>query len=106
MAEIIQAEIPAFREISKKARIEHAEKRDLKQVLGKELIIKDAVILPSKFGGRFAIILAEEEGVDVSFPLGSDIVISQLEEHKDDMPFRAKIVEKQSKTGMIYHTFE
>lgn len=88
---------------------EDVEQRDLEQVKDKDLVVKDFKSLPSQFGGDFAVVLAESEGKDVTFPVGSKVIQGQLQACKDKgkMPFRAKIVERESKAGgRKYQTFE
>jgi len=47
-----------------------ATQRDLKDVMGKKIILKDFIELPSTLW-NFVVALAELNGKDISFPIGS-----------------------------------
>jgi len=81
-------------------------KKDLKDIMNKKIIIKDFAELPSDFGGTYLIVLAEEAEEDITFPIGSRVVVSQLKKIKEmeELPVETKIIEQKSKDGRMYQT--
>jgi len=81
-------------------------KKDLKDIMDKEIIIKEFAELPSDFGGTYLIVLAEFEGEDITFPIGSKVVVSQLKKVKEmnELPIETKVTEQKSKDGRMYQT--
>jgi len=73
------------------------ERKESKDVIDKEIIIKNFVLLNGTYG-EFAIIEAEMEGQAINFGIGSDVVIHQLKRAKEDnnLPLRATITSKRS----------
>lgn len=74
--------------------------------LNQTLIVKDFQLLPSSFGGEFAVVLAEINKVEVTFNTGSNVLLKQLDSMKDKLPVEATIIEtKSKKSGRLYQTF-
>ena len=105
--EEIKVKVPTkFEDIGVTEIFPKATQRDLKDVMGKKIILKDFIELPSTFGGNFVVALAELNGKDISFPIGSKVVLDQLHKVKemDKFPIEATIIEKQAKEGRTYQT--
>ena len=104
-----QQKIKTFAETGIGGLFEDVEQRDLKQVIGKPIVIKDFKELPSQFGGTFCVILARliDTDKDITFPVGSKILIGKLHALKDsdNIPVETTIIEKESKSGRMYQTF-
>jgi len=79
---------------------------EMKEIIDKEIIIKEFEERPSNFGGSFIIALAEVDGEQRTFPIGSKVVISQLQQIKelDKLPVKTKIIEQKSEGGRVYQT--
>jgi hypothetical protein len=79
---------------------------EIKELIDKDIIIKEFEERPSTFGGTFIIALAEVDGEERTFPIGSKVVISQLQQVKElnKLPVKTKIIEQKSSDGRVYHT--
>lgn len=75
-----------------------AERVDNRDILGKDLIIRDFKAMPSSItqGKEFCVILADFDGKKVSFSSG-EIVLHQLNDIKDKLPIKAKIIRPKGK---------
>ena len=87
--------IPDFAEVVATPVFE-GERRRIEEILGKPLVIKDFVELPSRFrpGEPFVVVQAEDEnGETFTFASGSQVLIKQLRMMREAsaVPFRAKI---------------
>jgi len=87
--------IPDFAEVMPTPVFE-GERRRIEEILGKPLVIKDFVELPSRFrpGEPFVVVQAEDEnGETFTFASGSQVLIKQLRMMREAsaVPFRAKI---------------
>jgi hypothetical protein len=83
----------------------NGEKTRLEAVIDKEIIIKNFILLPSKFldeTKEFAVIEAELDSKPIVLDTGSSTIMQQLKEHKDDMPFAATIKKVESEKGRTY----
>jgi len=83
-------------------RIFEGEKIEIKDILDKEITIKDFRELESQYyEHNYAIVQAEDNGKLVTFNVNSTILIKQLNKEKEKgLPFIAKIVKKGK-----YYTF-
>lgn len=73
------------------------ERKESKEVIDKEIIIKNFVLLNSSYG-EFAVIEAELDDQAINFPVGSGVVIHQLKRAKEDnnLPMKATITHRRS----------
>jgi len=85
-----------------------AEKVELSDVLGKDIVIKDVSELSGSFG-NFIVVLAELNSIDIQFATGSGVIMPKLLKAKaeEKLPLIAKIVERTSeKTKRTYCDIE
>ena len=80
------------------------DKVELKDLLGKELTIKDFRELESQYyDHNYVVVSAENNGKAITFNVNSTVLIRQLNKEKEKgLPFIAKIVKPKGKN---YYTF-
>ena len=70
---------------------------DMDDILGKLIVIKDMEIRPSSFSeGDYIILQIELDGKLWVVLTGSEVLVRQIKEKADKMPFRCKVIEQQS----------
>ena len=74
-------------------------------LIGNEFILKEATELDGKHG-KFNVALIEYEGKDVSTAFGSKVVNERINQIRNELPVRCKMVEKKSKEGRVYYDLE
>jgi hypothetical protein len=73
------------------------ERISMDDILDKDIIIRDMVTRPSSFSeGDYAILQVEKDGEPYVALTGSVVLLRQIKEKADKLPFRCKIVEQQS----------
>ena len=82
------------------------ERIDMEDVLGEPIVIRDMVTRPSSFSeGDYAILQIEMGGELRVVLTGSKVLVKQVSEKADRMPFRCKVIEQQStKSKYKYYT--
>ena len=85
-------------------RMFEGDKIELKDILGKEITIKDFKELESQYyDHNYAIVQAENNGKLITFNVNSIVLIRQLNKEKEKgLPFIAKIMKPKGKN---YYTF-
>ena len=73
------------------------ERIGIDEILDKPIIIRDIETRPSSFGkGDYAILQVEIEGELHVVLTGSEVLVRQIKEKADKLPFRCRIIEQQS----------
>ena len=82
------------------------ERIDMEDVLGEPIVIRDMATRPSSFSDGDYAILQIEMGGELRVALtGSKVLVKQVSEKADRMPFRCKVIEQQStKSKYKYYT--
>ena len=82
------------------------EKIDMDEILDETIIIRDMTTRPSSFSeGDYAILQIEVDGELRVALTGSKVLIKQINEKADRMPFRCKVIEQKStQTKYSYYT--
>jgi hypothetical protein len=82
------------------------EKIDIKDVMNQNIVIRDVVTRPSSFTeGDYAVLQIEKDGEPCTITTGSTVLMRQIKERADKLPFRCQIVEQHSlKSGYSYYT--
>lgn len=81
------------------------ERIESSELMGKEFVIKEAKELDGQHG-KFNVCLVEIDGKERSTAFGSKVVNDRIGQIRDDLPIRAKMVEKKSKEGRVYYDLE
>ena len=75
----------------------NGERIDMEDVLDRPIVIKNMEIRPSSFSeGDYIILQIELEGDPHVVLTGSLVLVRQLKEKADKIPFRCRIIEQQS----------
>jgi len=82
-----------------------ADRIESSALIGNEFILKEATELDGKHG-RFNVALIEYEGKTVSTAFGSKVVNDRINQIRDNLPVRCKMIEKKSKEGRVYYDLE
>ena len=82
------------------------EKIDIKDVMNQNIVIRDMITRPSSFTeGDYAVLQIEKDGEPCTITTGSAVLMRQIKERADKLPFRCQIVEQQSMKGKYrYYT--
>ena len=73
------------------------ERIGVDEILDKSIIIRDMATRPSSFSdGDYAILQIEIDGELHVVLTGSAVLVQQIKEKADKMPFRCKVIEQQS----------
>jgi|GEM_PF-3374680 len=81
------------------------ERIDVEDVLGENIVIRDMDTRPSSFSeGDYAILQIEKDGEPYKISTGATVVMKQIQDLEDKLPFRCKVIKKQSKkSGYKYY---
>ena len=82
------------------------ERASIEDILDKTIIIRDMATRPSSFSeGDYVILQVEKDGNPYVVLTGSAVLVRQINEKADKLPFRCKIVEQQStRSKYTYYT--
>ena len=73
------------------------ERISMDEILDKSIIIRDMETRPSSFSeGDYVILQIEIDGELCVVLTGSEVLVRQIKEKSDKMPFRCKVLEQQS----------
>ena len=88
------------------AQMFEGEKIGMEDVLDENIVIKDMATRPSSFSeGEYAILQIEKDGEPYVITTGSTVVMRQIQEKADKLPFRCRIIEQQStRSKYTYYT--
>jgi hypothetical protein len=76
------------------------EKIDIKDVMNQNIVIRDMITRPSSFiEGDYAVLQIEKDGEPCTITTGSIVLMRQVKERANKLPFRCQIVEQQSMKG-------
>ncbi len=101
------AEVKELREVlpEREALYPDAERIESSALMGKQFVLKEATELDGEHG-KFNVCLVEVEGKEHSTAFGSKVVNDRISQIRENLPVKAKMVEKKSKEGRIYYDLE
>jgi hypothetical protein len=82
------------------------ERIGIEDVLDENIVIRDMTTRPSSFSeGDYAILQIEKDGEPYVILTGASVLMKQIREKADKLPFRCRIVEQQStRSKYTYYT--